>query len=81
MAESITVVGGRLGVSLSAFVFPVLIMKLGEEIWRSRRLAAISIIGAILTVFIIPEAAGRSLEDLSEEPMDEQAASWPNNAL
>ena len=69
VAQSITVVGGRLGASLSAFVFPVLFVKLGEDM-AIGLLAGVSIVGAILTQFIIPETAGRSLEDLSGEPME-----------
>ena len=73
VAQSITVVGGRLGASLSAFVFPVVFMKLGEDM-AIVVLAGVSIVGAILTQFIIPETAGRSLEDLSDEPMEVSAA-------
>ncbi len=72
VAQSISVVGGRLGASLSAFVFPLVFMKLGEEA-AIAVLAGLSIAGAILTVILIPETAGRSLEDLSDEPMAEAA--------
>ena len=48
-------------------------MKLGEDM-AIVVLAGVSIVGAILTQFIIPETAGRSLEDLSGEPMEAAAA-------
>ncbi|HEY1856675.1 MFS transporter [Acidocella sp.] len=73
VAQSITVVGGRLGASLSAFVFPLVFMKLGEEA-AIAILAGLSIVGAILTLTLIPETAGRSLEDLSGEVMEAAAA-------
>jgi sugar phosphate permease len=73
VAQSITVVGGRLGASLSAFVFPLLFVKLGE-VTAIAALAGLSIIGAILTQIVIPETAARSLEDLSGEVMEASAA-------
>ena len=73
VAQSITVVGGRLGASLSAFVFPLLFVKLGENA-AIGLLVGLSIVGAILTQIVIPETAGRSLEDLSGEVMEAAAA-------
>jgi MFS family permease len=73
VAQGITVVGGRLGASLSAFVFPLLFVKLGENA-AIGLLAGLSIVGAILTQIVIPETAGRSLEDLSGEVMNAAAA-------
>jgi MFS family permease len=73
VAQGITVVGGRLGASLSAFVFPLLFVKLGE-VTAIATLAGLSIIGAILTQIVIPETAARSLEDLSGEVMEASAA-------
>ena len=66
MAQSFTVVGGRLGASLSAFVFPLVFAKLGE-VAAIGVLAGLSVLGAILTYALIPETAGRSLEDLNDE--------------
>ncbi len=73
VAQGITVVGGRLGASLSAFVFPLLFVKLGESA-AIGLLVGLSIVGAILTQIVIPETAGRSLEDLSGEVMEAAAA-------
>jgi MFS family permease len=73
VAQSITVVGGRLGASLSAFVFPLVFMRLGEDA-AIAILAGLSIVGAILTLTLIPDTAARSLEDLSGEVMEAAAA-------
>jgi MFS family permease len=73
VGQSITVVGGRLGATLSAFVFPMVFAKLGQGA-AIGTLAVISIIGAVLTLTLIPETAGRALEDLCREPVAEQPA-------
>ncbi len=64
--QAITVVGGRIGASFSAFVFPVLFGVIGEQgvIWA---LAATSVVGAICTMVAIPETARRSLEDITDD--------------
>ncbi len=66
IGQSVTVVGGRIGASISAFLFPLLFGVLGETgvIWL---LAAVSIVGAICTMLLIPETAGRSLEDINAD--------------
>ena len=66
IAQAITVVGGRIGASISAFVFPLLFGVLGEQgvIWL---LAATSIVGAACTLFVIPETARRSLEEINTD--------------
>jgi MFS family permease len=66
IGQAITVVGGRTGASISAFVFPVLFGTLGEQgvIWL---LAATSLVGAACTMFVIPETARRSLEDINAD--------------
>jgi len=62
--QAVTVVGGRIGASFSAFVFPVLFGVIGEQgvIWA---LAATSVVGAVATMFVIPETARRSLEEIN----------------
>ncbi len=62
--QAVTVVGGRIGASFSAFVFPVLFGVIGEQgvIWA---LAATSVVGAIATMLVIPETARRSLEEIN----------------
>ena len=66
IGQAITVVGGRIGASFSAFVFPVLFGVIGEQgvIWA---LAATSLVGAACTMFVIPETARRSLEEINDE--------------
>jgi len=66
IGQAVTVVGGRIGASLSAFVFPVLFGMMGEQgvIWL---LAATSLVGAACTMFVIPETARRSLEDINAD--------------
>ena len=59
-------VGGRIGASFSAFVFPLLFGVIGEQgvIWA---LAATSVVGAVCTMFVIPETARRSLEEINRD--------------
>jgi MFS family permease len=64
IAQSITVVGGRIGAALAAFVFPALLGVIGA-VWLMVALAAVSLLGAAATFFVIPETAGRSLEDIN----------------
>ncbi len=66
IGQSVTVVGGRIGASIAAFLFPVLFGLIGETgvIWL---LAGVSIVGAICTMLLIPETAGRSLEDINAD--------------
>jgi MFS family permease len=66
VAQSITVVGGRIGASLSAFLFPLLFGSIGET-GVILLLAGAAFIGGILTLITIPETRGRSLEDINEE--------------
>jgi MFS family permease len=66
IGQSVTVVGGRIGASIAAFLFPLLFGVLGETgvIWL---LAGVSVVGAICTMLLIPETAGRSLEDINAD--------------
>jgi MFS family permease len=66
IGQSITVVGGRIGASISAFLFPLLFGVLGET-GVIALLALVSVVGAICTVLVIPETAGRSLEDINAD--------------
>jgi hypothetical protein len=65
VAQSITVAGGRIGAALSGFAFPLLFAGIGQAgaYWL---LAALSALGAVLTVFLVPETGRRSLEALTE---------------
>jgi len=60
------VVGGRIGASISAFLFPLLFGTLGQT-GVIALLAALSVLGAICTILVIPETAQRSLEDINAD--------------
>jgi MFS family permease len=66
IAQSITVVGGRIGASIAAFLFPLLFGVLGET-GVITLLAVVSLAGAICTMLLIPETAGRSLENINTD--------------
>ena len=66
IGQSVTVVGGRIGASISAFLFPPLFGVLGET-GVIGLLAAVSIVGAVCTLVVIPETAQRSLEDINAD--------------
>jgi MFS family permease len=68
VAQSISVVGGRIGASISAFLFPLLFGAIGE-MGTIGLLAACAILGGVLTIVLIPETRGRSLEDINAEDM------------
>jgi MFS family permease len=73
IAQSVTVVGGRIGASTSAFLFPLLLGVTGVT-GLLYILAVVSIIGAVLTLIVIPEPKGRSLEEING---DSDAAIMP----
>lgn len=66
VAQSVSVVGGRIGASLSAFVFPLLFAQIGET-GAIAVLAGCAVLGGLLTLVIIPETRGRSLEEINAE--------------
>src|ERR1700733_10394360 len=66
IGQSVTVVGGRIGASIAAFLFPLLFGILGET-GVIYLLAAVSIVGAVCTMLVIPETAQRSLEDINAD--------------
>ena len=66
IGQSITVVGGRIGASISAFLFPLLFGVLGET-GVIALLAGVSVLGAVCTMLLIPETAGRSLEEINAD--------------
>ncbi|HEX4259987.1 MAG TPA: MFS transporter [Acetobacteraceae bacterium] len=66
IAQSVTVVGGRIGASIAAFLFPLLFGVLGEN-GVIFLLAAIAVLGALCTMLLIPETANRSLEDINAD--------------
>ncbi|MDD2877934.1 MAG: MFS transporter [Acidiphilium sp.] len=68
VGQSITVVGGRIGASISAFLFPLLFTAIGE-VGVIGLLAGVALLGAILTKLLVPETAGMSLEALNDDDL------------
>ena len=66
VAQSITVIGGRVGAALSGFVFPVLNAQLGF-VWTMVGLALLSLIGGVASQLLVPETSSRSLEEINLE--------------
>jgi MFS family permease len=66
IAQSITVVGGRIGATISGFVFPVLNAHAGF-VWTMTGLGLLSLLGALLSQVLVPETSSRSLEDINLE--------------
>ena len=66
IAQSVTVVGGRIGASTAAFLFPALLGVTGV-IGLLYILAALSLLGAILAMVVVPEPKGRSLEEINSD--------------
>jgi MFS family permease len=66
IAQSVTVVGGRIGASTAAFLFPALLGFTGVK-GLIYILAIVSLVGAVLTFIVIPEPKGRSLEEINRD--------------
>jgi len=66
IGQAISVAGGRIGASLTAFLFPLIFARTGV-VGAIYTMAGFSILGAILTRVLIPETAGRSLEELNRD--------------
>jgi MFS family permease len=64
IAQSFTVVGGRVGAALAAFVFPALLGEIGKTSLLIV-LAGVSLFGAVITFLVVPETANRSLEEIN----------------
>lgn len=64
IAQALTVVGGRLGAAIAAFVFPELLGAIGATSLMVV-LAVVSLVGAALTYLVVPETARRSLEEIN----------------
>lgn len=56
IGQSATVIGGGIGASISAFLFPLLFDALGQT-GLIALLAALSVLGAFSTMLVIPETA------------------------
>ncbi|PSR35375.1 MAG: MFS transporter [Sulfobacillus benefaciens] len=66
VVQSLTVASGRLGASLTAFVFPAIFKGMGES-FAIGFLASIAAIAAILTLVAIPETKKLALERSAQE--------------
>jgi MFS family permease len=66
VAQSVTVIGGRIGAAISGFIFPVLNGQIGfvNTMWG---LAALAILGGVLSQLLVPETGSRSLEEINLE--------------
>lgn len=64
IAQAFTVVGGRIGAALAAFVFPALLGVIGPSSLMIV-LAGVALFGAAVTFLVVPETAGRSLEEIN----------------
>lgn len=78
VGQSISVIGGRTGASISAFLFPLVFARFGE-VAAIYTLAVLAAVGAVLTMTIIPEARRRALEDINGElaASSNTAVAWP----
>jgi MFS family permease len=75
IGQAISVAGGRIGASITAFLFPLVFAQTGV-VGAIYTMAAFSLLGAALTALLIPETAGRSLEELNND-VDEIAVEEP----
>jgi MFS family permease len=65
VAQSVTVVMGRIGAAIITFVFPLLFKGIGE-VGAIFTLVGIAVVGAICTGVLLPETRGASLEAITE---------------
>jgi MFS family permease len=65
VAQAITVAGGRVGAALSGFAFPLLFAGIGQAgaYWV---MAALALLGALLTQILVPETGRITLEAITE---------------
>jgi MFS family permease len=65
LVQGITVAGGRIGAAISAFFFPLLFAGIGQAgaYWV---IAALGLVGAVLTQILVPETGRLSLESITE---------------
>lgn len=65
VAQSVTVVMGRLGAAIITFAFPLLFKGIGEG-GAVFTLCGLAILGAVCTSMLLPETRGASLEAITE---------------
>jgi MFS transporter, PHS family, inorganic phosphate transporter len=64
---------GKLGGFIGVFLFPIL-LSAGGLFAAESSAAAVSVLGILVTLFMLPETNGKSLEELSAEEADAQDA-------
>lgn len=72
LVQSLTVASGRIGATLTSFVFPSLFHEYGES-FAVYFLATIAAIAAVITLVAIPETKRKPLEESSREVSVETA--------
>jgi len=73
-AHGISAASGKLGAAITTYLFPTLLATIGvKEILYL--LAALSIVGAVLTLAFVPETKGKALEELGKEVSVQEIAS------
>jgi hypothetical protein len=66
IGQAISVTGGRIGASITAFLFPLVFARTGI-VGAIYTMAGFSLLGAVLTVWLIPETARQSLEAINND--------------
>jgi MFS family permease len=67
---------GKLGGFIGVFLFPIL-LSAGGLIAAESSAAVVSVLGILVTVFMLPETKGKSLEDLSAEEAGPKGVATP----
>jgi PHS family inorganic phosphate transporter-like MFS transporter len=70
---------GKLGGFVGVFLFPILLSS-GGLLAAESVAAAVSVLGILVTVFMLPETKGKSLEELSTEEVGPKGAAVPSGA-
>jgi len=68
--HGISAAGGKLGAAITTYLFPALAASIGVK-GILEILAIVSVIGAVLTWFIIPEPKHKTLEEVAGEELEE----------
>ena len=72
--HGISAASGKLGAAISTYLFPSLLATIGvKEILYL--LAALSVVGAVETLILIPETKGKALEELGKEIQVQETSS------
>jgi MFS family permease len=66
IGQAISVTGGRIGASITAFLFPLVFARTGI-VGAIYTMAGFSLLGAVLTVWLVPETARQSLEEINND--------------